>query len=209
MYFCLKDPDSVGWWWWRPPGFPADLTIVIRKLSWCVHDPHTPGLPAAPQSAQVPLPGFSTSVFTCCRFVTWSEVIMMEGSALILLPGARKPRTPAHRAEATFESCSVISELSDNEAWCSLHAVKSPVSGFQRVVRQWHPQRSLRCRKRVHDAPRYTHLLSRSFLFFLHHFPLGQGVINVFIILQGYHTATERKLTLRARLFKYWFPLIS
>lgn len=53
-----------------------------------------PDPPAAPQSAQVPLPGFSTSLFTRCLFTTWSEVIVAGGSALILLLGGRNPPTP-------------------------------------------------------------------------------------------------------------------
>lgn len=108
-------------------------------------------LPAAPQSAQVPLPGFSTSLFTRCRLVIWSELIMLEGSALILLLGGRNSRTPAHRAEASFEKCFFISELPDNEAWCSLPAVKPsiPVSGSTATP-------SLRCRKRAHDPPIYS-----------------------------------------------------
>lgn len=105
-----------------------------------------PDPPAAPQSAQVPLPGFSTSLFTRCLFTTWSEVIVAEGSAPILLLGGRNPRTPAQGAGATFKECSVTAELPDNEAWCSPRAaVKRPLSAF--VSGWWHPQRSMRCRK--------------------------------------------------------------
>lgn len=117
-------------------------------------------LPADPQSAQVPLPGFSTSLFTRCRFVIWSELIMMEGSAPILLLRVRNPPPPAHRAEASFEKCSFISELPDNEAWCSPPADQVSLRASASTVTP-----SLRCRKRAHDA---TYLLPRVFL---HQFP--------------------------------------
>lgn len=146
-----------------PPNQPTNTPIRCNK-TWRhhltervvrnSHDAFTdtvrfpPDPPAAPQSAQVPLPGFSTSLFTRCLFTTWSEVIVAVVSALILFLSGRNPPTPARGADATFAKCSVTAEWPESEAWCSPHAaVKRPLAALACVCLQWHPQRSLRCRK--------------------------------------------------------------
>lgn len=70
----------------------------------------TPDLPAAPQSAQFPFPGFSKSLFTRSRFFIWSDVMVWRtllGCLLSRLKSsnsqASKVKLAAGRADLNLE----------------------------------------------------------------------------------------------------------
>lgn len=83
--------------------------------------------------------------------LSWWKVL------LIPLLGGLNSRTPAHRPEASFDNCCFISELPNNQAWCSQPAVKLSFRVSGSTVTP-----SISRRKLPHDA---SHLLPPPFLF--------------------------------------------